>query len=173
MSLLNTVLPDFVLADLFTSSLIQLSAEVRYEERTKTLVGSTLIPYQGKNLHEITIGVYFTEQEQMPAETLDFLVNILKACQRNTEHVAIVNFATGEYKLEDIVSQLHPGIIMLFGSYPLFSSVTPETADFVLADLQGIKIIRVPALEKLTQTTPEARTMKGRLWMMLKQLFNL
>ena len=173
MSLQGTVLPNSILADLFRFSLIEQRTEELYKNKSETAAAGNPVVFQGKNLHHITIGVHFTGEELMPAEALDFLVNILKACQRNTDHVAIVNFAAADPALADVVSQLNPQIIILFGSYPLFSLITPEMADFTLAEPQGMKIIRVPGFEKLMQTTPEGRTLKGKLWLMLKQLFNL
>ena len=172
MSLSEIRLPGFILADLFKTSLIDqpggpIAAAVQQKEV------DTSIPFVGKNEHQITVGMYATEQQNIPAEHIQFLVSILKACQRNMDHVAVVNFGAREILLADIVAQLQPRIILLFGPYHVFGSWMVPTDDFSPFQLQKIQVVRVPALEKMLENSAESRVLKSKLWGMLKQLFNL
>lgn len=174
MSVFHTALPGFVLTDLFKDSLIELpDGTNKSGQAAKEEVAEALISYVGKNQHGITIGVYFAEQPAVPADSLQFLVSILKACQRSLDHVAVVNFAVRELQLAEITSQLQPGLMLLFGPYHVFGSWMVETADFSPFYLQKIQVVRVPALDMMLATSAESRALKSKLWMMLKQLFSL
>lgn len=174
MSVFHTTLPGFVLTDLFKTSLIDQPGDSNgSEQAAKEAVIEALISYVGKNQHFITIGVYFAEQPAVPADSLQFLASILKACQRSLDHVAVVNFAARELQLAEIISQLQPAIMMLFGPYHVFGSWMVETEEFSPFYLQKIQVIRAPALDVMLANTAESRALKSKLWMMLKQLFNL
>ncbi|MBE7169721.1 MAG: hypothetical protein INR73_03980 [Williamsia sp.] len=165
-------LPGSVLADLFKTSLVASPAGSVREQQVeeKEIVPIT---YLGKNLHQITVGLYFSEHPNIPADNLQFLASILKACQRSIDHVAVINFAARELQLTDIADQLHPKLMLLFGAHHVFGSWMIETDDFVPFYLHKIQVVRVPGLEHMLHNTPESRALKGKLWMILKQLFNL
>ncbi len=172
MSLQHTDLPGYLLADLFRNSLISLPEEL-VQVPVKQPVQPVTISYMGKNTQHIMIGIYNTENAFLSAEAQDFLLNILKACQRNIDHVSIVNFATLEPTLAQLKDQLAPRVMMLFGSHPLFASILDNQIDFVLAEKEDLQIMRIPALDKMMETSAESRAMKGKLWLLLKQVFNL
>ena len=172
MSLTNTKLPGFILADLFKTALIDLPAE-QQEEKAVEQILEAAISFVGQNQHYITIGVYAAEQQDVPADHLQFLTSILKACQRTMDHVAVVNFGVRELLLADLVAQLQPRIILLFGAYHVFGSWMIQTEDFSPFYLQQIQIVRVPALEQMLESNAESRILKSKLWNVLKQLFNL
>ena len=178
MSLQHTALPGFILADLFRTSLIVLPEEI--QEAAKTAepepapeAAPVAIPYVGKNLHRIMIGVHYPGRPSLPPEALDFLLNVLKAIQRNIEHVAVVNFAASEPGMAELTTQLDPCIILLFGAHPLYASLLDDQLDFVLAQKENIRVMRVPALEKMMETGAGGRAMKGKLWGLLRQVFQL
>lgn len=173
MSLFNINLPESVLADLFKHSLIDYAVEPEVQQQAPQEVAPLPISYVGENKHQITIGVYFSAHKTIPAEHIQFLTSILKACQRSIDHVAVVNFAERELELTDIITQLQPKILMLFGAYQRFGSWMTDTEDFAPFQLHNIQVVRVPELEKMLGNTPESRVIKSKLWLMLKQLFNL
>ena len=173
MSLQKTVLPSFVLAGLFPSSLVSLPETVQEQPLQREEIPPVPISFMGKNTDNITIGVYFTGHPYLPPEPLGFLANVLKACQRNVEHVALINFAAYSPPLTDIIDQLNPRLIMLFGSHPPFQAMLLGQADFVTADVQQCKIIRIPGFDRFAEGSAESKQLKGKLWLELRQLFNL
>lgn len=128
------------------------------------------LQYLGKNLKNITLLVHYPEHAYMPEEHLNFLTNILKACQLNMGDIAIVNNATRQTDLHTLTAVLQPKQLLLFGSFRnIMSDVTP----FIIKDIQGIKILTAPELGDLDSGTAESKQLKGKLWNCLKQLFNV
>ena len=173
MSLSHIKLPGFILADLFKTTLVDQPEGLKVDKAVEQKEGHARIAYVGKNQHQITVGIYGAGQEEIPGEHLQFMVSILKACQRNMDHVAVVNFGARELLLDEIVAQLQPQIMLLFGPYHVFGSWMIQTDDFSPFQLQKIQVVRVPPLEKMLENSAESRVLKSKLWGMLKQLFNL
>jgi hypothetical protein len=108
----------------------------------------------------------------LPEAQLEFLGNILKACQLNLGDVAIVNCNSQEVNLNNI-EQLQPRQIISFGEEPQIRNEFRGPAFFEISNRNGMNIISGPKLEILNQNTPDGKVLKGRLWNCLKQLLNI
>ncbi|MBO9573319.1 MAG: hypothetical protein J7497_14095, partial [Chitinophagaceae bacterium] len=115
------------------------------------------VRYLGNNAQNITIVVHNNEHTFLPEDQLSFLTKILGACKLNIGDVAIVNTAN-YHNAAEIIQSLHPSRIISFG--------TPINAE-------NIELIEAPSIKEMINETPEAKTMKAKLWSELKKMFGV
>lgn len=115
------------------------------------------IRFLGNNARHITIFVHNTEHIFLPEDQLSFLTKILGACKLNIGDVAIVNTAN-YHDAEEIINSLHPAKIISFAT-----GINTENIPCIIA----------PSIKELIIETPEAKTMKAKLWNELKQMFSV
>src|SRR5437762_966545 len=139
MSLYNIKLPDIVIADLYSRSLIedneaivhaptsvrQTAAEQQPATPAAVTPGPAIVETKearykvlGKNLQHIAIIVHCADEVYLPEADLQFLTKMLGACKLNMADVAIVNHATSEVAIDRLKEQLQPKYVLLFGVEP-------------------------------------------------------
>ena len=137
------------------------------EQRT-----STTVPYLGKNQKKIAILVSSPKEAHLPENELTFLTNVLQACHLNLGDVAIVNHARTPLTPAVLREQLESEYILVFGA-PVHDPALSQQPSFVPLAQNGYSIVLVPSLTQLNSTGPEAKPLKQKLWICLKQLFNV
>lgn len=120
----------------------------------------------GNNNRHITILVNSPDHAFLPEKELSFLVKMLDACKLNLADVAIVNSAGKTLNMHQLVEQLSPSTILYFGE-------KQDKPLFAILDETGFKSVYAPSLSELSSNSTEAKTLKTRLWNVLKQLFEL
>lgn len=174
MSFNNVQLPGFLVADLYKRHLVEdFSAIPKIVQPSEPApIIDKPIQFLGKNLKQFVILVCYSNEVHLPEAQLEFLGNILKACQLNLGDVAIVNCYSQAVNFNNI-GQLQPKYIITFGEEPQISNDFRTSASFEISNKNGINLINAPKLELLNQNTPDGKVLKGQLWSSLKQLLNI
>jgi len=128
--------------------------------------------YLGKNQKKIGILVNSPKEAYLPENELTFLTNVLLACHLNLGDVAIVNHARTPVTPAALKEQLQSEYILVFGA-PVNDPALDQHPSFVPFAQNGYSIVLVPSLTQLNSTGPEAKPLKQKLWVCLKQLFNV
>jgi len=176
-------LPDFLIADLYKDSLVELESvkeegTIKYEEKIiqkpelQTEVSKS-VKYLGQNQKNITVVVNTDEAAIISDSDLTFLSNILKACGFNLGDIAIVNKHNQEIQFTTIREQLSANNILLFNVDPLHIGLPFTIPQFQVQPYADSTIMTAPALAVLSQPTEESRLLKTKLWMSLKRVFNI
>jgi hypothetical protein len=176
MSLNNINLPELVIADLYRKSLVEIggsvvkTAPVIAATPQKEITAPAPLQYLGKNLKHITILVHYPDQVYLPEEPLNFLSNILKACQLNIGDIAIVNNATQKTNLAGVAKELGTQKLLLFGD---MQQAGINIDHFSIKDIKGIATLAAPELDIINNNSSEGKVLKGKLWNCLKEMFNV
>lgn len=176
MSFDNIKLPEIVIIDLYKKTLIE-APEIKSRETEKENSKNAILPetlqYLGENEKNIIVMVNYIKEKFLPEQQLDFLTSILTACQCNLKDIAIVNTAHQQEYFNELKEKLKPKCMLLFGTHPASIQGTDEKMHFALTDMNGIIVVKAPELEKLNQNDNEGKLLKSKLWLCLKQLFNV
>jgi len=130
------------------------------------------LQFLGRNQKKIGILVNSPKEAYLPENELTFLTNVLLACQLNLGDVAIVNHARTPATPAAMREHLQSDYILVFGA-PVNDPALDQHPSFVPLAQNGYSIVLVPSLTQLNSTGPEAKPLKQKLWVCLKQLFNV
>ena len=126
--------------------------------------------FLGENKKKTLIVVNYQATENIPDKQLSFLTKLLAACNLNLGDVAILNFHT--YKSSDfdnIFHQFKPGVVLLFDTEPAEFGLPMIFPQFQVQRYKDVVFVSSPSLEIIE---PD-KTLKGKLWVCLKKIFNL
>ncbi len=176
MSLNDIILSPVTISALYKKSLVDTGAQALKKQETVTpksgeSTATPFIPaYLGNNLRQVAILVQYEDEVYLPEEQLQFLTSILKACQLNIADIAIINAARHPAGPDTLKENLGTRQLIVFG---VFKGITDGMEAFTIAERNGISLLVAPELEKLNQQTADGKLLKGKLWLCLKQLFNV
>jgi hypothetical protein len=175
MSLSYLRLPPSVIAELYKSTLIDLPDRpgpanfVSVQSRPLPPVSTFL----GQNLKNILLYVDYPEEEFIPASELKFLTSMLGACGLELKHIALINLARQFVTVDELLVSLAPKYLLVFGGNAGTPAGIRDIPELVIATLQNFSVLKAPSLEKLNKNDKEGKLLKSRLWVNLKQLFNV
>lgn len=130
------------------------------------------LQWLGKNQKNIAILVNYPKEAYLPGDELNFLASILQACRLNLGDVAIVNHAHFPLAPAALAEQLQSRYLLLFG-VPVAEPALQQLAPFTPLQQNGCSIVQAPPLDQLNNNSPEGKQLKMKLWVCLKQLFNV
>jgi hypothetical protein len=175
-------LPDFMIAELYKESLVDLNkyypAEVVVQQPIPVAEpvetpGSENIQFLGGNKKRVTIVVEEREAAFLMEDDLLFLTNILKACQLGLADIAIINLAKQSVDYETLKATLSPEKILLFDVEPSVIKLPFMIPAFQLQKFDECQVMVAPPLANLNQPSKEGKLLKTKLWLALKQIFNI
>jgi hypothetical protein len=176
-------LPDFLIAELYKGSLVDLDTFNLKEALPDTKeqpapIDSAIefaekIRFLGENEKRVAIIVNEPEAAFLMEDDLTFLTNILKACQLNLADIAIINTATRQVSYEAIKQELQAKNILLFDVEPSAIKLPFLIPAFQLQKFDGCTIMVAPPLPYLNKPSQEGKLLKTKLWLSLKQVFNI
>lgn len=175
------VLPDFLIADLYKSSLVNSGSFVNEKHlSTDKIVTaedqpeiSSKIKFLGENRKNVIIIINQPNSIQLHKIDLTFLTNILKACQLNITDIAIVNVAGQNITFTDIKEQLFAQQIILFDAETSLLRLPFSIPLFQVQTFADTAIMLAPSLSALNKPDSEGRLLKTRLWSSLKEIFKI
>lgn len=171
-------LPASVIADLYKNSLVQdESAEAR------SAVAATVAPeaanepekpiqFLGKNQQHICILVSYPKDVYLPEEQLNFLTNILQACRLNMGDVAIVNHYRYTVSFGKLQEELQCRHLLIFGIQPSTIAIEIGSPEFIPQVINDCPVVFCPPLDHFNNNA-DGKLLKSKLWICLKQLFNV
>lgn len=173
MSLNNINLSPFLVAQLYPDSLTggtEKTVSVQKSPKPEKTQQDTEWKLLGNNQKNILVAVVYENITHLPDPQLDFLMQLLKACQLGLNDVALINL--GNYKdiaYTDILSYFQTKTILLFGISAQQFGFPFETPQYQVQPFTHYTVIHAPALQELQNDKPA----KGLLWTGLKKIFNL
>jgi len=178
-------LPDFLLADLYKNSLVEIHGRTTDSRTTKEIAlepseikavaseANNQIKYLGENAKNVTIVVNQRDVDFLNKNDLTFLTSILKACQLNLSDIAIVNVAKQQLTFQQLKDKLNCRHALLFDVDPSTIKLPFTVPAFQVQTFNECTIMLAPTLSRLNQTTQDGKLLKTKLWMSLKQMFGI
>jgi len=168
-------LPNFVLADLYSSSLV-LVEDVLLGKKIPKFAKTDSVPknwFLGNNNKKIIIlvnepGVVFLNEE-----SLGFLTKILGACKLNMADVAVVNILQNEITISKINKELTPAVCLLFDVQPDSIELPFNVPNYQIQNYGGCIFMMAPSISEYYGENNEAKLAKTKLWVSLKNIFKL
>jgi hypothetical protein len=171
MGLNEIKLPASLVVELYRDNLIEnqggpIVPALQKGQTTKT------VQWLGKNQQNICLLVNYENDVYLPDEQLSFLTAILQACKLNLGDVAIVNYHPQKPSFEDLQKQTGCAYLLVFGidSTRLGLKKMPG---FTTAKIKDCTVVLSPEIEQLNINSAEGKLLKSKLWLCLKQLFNV
>jgi hypothetical protein len=127
------------------------------------------VSYLGNNQRNVLIMVSYPGEKHIPAGQLQFLFKVLMACKLEEKDIAIVNLFEQQPSFKSLQEQLRPVIILFFGITPQAIRLQQLKSLFSPEQQEGMMMATYPALEMMQ----EDNLLKSKLWLTLKQLFNV
>ena len=161
MSLNNISLPAPLIVALYKNNLVQNNASAVPAKKP--------VPFLGKNEKRILIIVNKKETPFLPDAELQFLTQVLMACNLDLSHVAIVN-SQNFNKESDLpfLEQFNPLKVLLLDVEPATFGF-PQAAFYTVSSHQHLPFVVAPSLSAIESSKEE----KKGLWTALKQLFGI
>ncbi len=171
----DNLLPGFVLADLFRSSLVIMEDEPKLQkEQPQTVLAHTERQwYLGSNLRKITLLVNEKDAVYLTDESLQFLSSILGACKLNLGDVAIVNHHNDPVKYTFLKEKLEPAHLILFGVTTKEVQLPFMVPHYQVQKHDNRSFLLAPALTTMLGNSQEAKLEKSKLWICLKNMFGM
>ncbi|WP_207492667.1 hypothetical protein [Aridibaculum aurantiacum] len=184
MSFENIQLPEFLLADLYKDCLVELEnievspattvtaapVEVAKQE---AVAEKTALKYLGENKRNVAILVKSSDAAFVTESDLQFLTNVLKACQLNLADIAIVNTDQQPVQYNALLSELKPKHVILFDVEPAAIKLPFAFPDFQPQSHGDIQFLKAPALNNINLPSQDAKVLKTKLWISLQKIFGL
>jgi len=179
-------LPGFVVAALYKDTLVVIPETQNTKDTVENLVKDTEINstktgvslpekkfWLGDNKKQVAVFVEDQNNVFLDDNALQFLTNILSACKLNLSDVALINVANTPQPFNEIIHHLSSKYAVLFGVDNNKISLKENMELFVNKTINNISIVAAPPLESMMLQTPDAKTLKARLWNGLKTMFGL
>jgi hypothetical protein len=126
--------------------------------------------YLGENKKKVLIIVRYAGITHLPDKQLSFLSKLLAACNLNTGDVAILNFQNYDQgDFDEIMNHFTPKVVLLFETQPAEFGMPMNFPEFQVQKHKDAVFVSSPSLEKIE---PD-KSLKGKLWICLKKIFNL
>ncbi len=161
-------LPDFVIADLYSKSLVLIYDEARQKTAAITLNESGK-KYLGNYKNRIVVYVNDANDIYLNKEDFSFLSGILKACKLHVEHIALINYSNQILSFAQLKKNMQPEFLLCFGVNALQIELPFTMPDYQVQLYDKCQIITAPSLTALNQS----KTDKVKLWTSLQKMFNL
>ena len=147
--------------------------EVKAAAKTISAPAETGYPYLGKNQQHVSFLVNTGGKAIVPAAHLKFLTKMLEACRLGLDDVAILNHVQQPVDQKSLRGQLLPKTVVLFGITAGEIGLPLDFPQFQVYNYDGVGYLQVPALEELNGDTEQAKLLKSKLWVCLRQLFQV
>ncbi len=198
---MDKILPDFILADLFPSSLVlvepikpikietliiqtamepnlplakeelQIKTPLQKEKLSSTIISDKW--FLGNNGKHITILVSEPDAVFLQENSLQFLTKILGACKLNLGDIAVVNILQNSTSFEIIKKELLPTTCILFDVKAQTIELPFTIPYYQIQQYGGCTFLMAPAITAFEGETTEAKLAKTKLWVSLKSIFKL
>ena len=172
MSLNSIKFEPIDIASLYKNSLVEINAEQQVipliKDETEQI--TTGLKYLGENKKKTLIVVRNTNAVHIPDKQLSFLTKLLAACNLNLADVAVFNFQDhNASEFYEILNFFNPKVVLLFDVEPGQFGLPMIFPQFQVQGYKDAIFVSSPSLEVIE---PD-KSLKGKLWVCLKKIFNL
>lgn len=165
MNLNDTILPQSVIAALYSKSLVSLPGEPLNE-------ATSVAPLKilGSNQKHVTVLVSEAESRFISDKSFNFLTGILKACKLDMSDIALINMAQSDnLQYLTINDTTNPTTVLLFGLSSGDIGLPLHFPEFQVQPFNGVTYLSAPSLDAIEND----KTLKAGLWTCLKSIFQL
>jgi len=166
-------LNDVGLSPIVTSALYKNSLVVIADDQKREAVTEQSYKFLGGNKKNIVLIAESNDTVFVSEEHLAFITKLLGACKINLEDAAIINNAHSKTTISELKKQFSPKILILFGVEPTTIKLPIHFPMFKMQEFDGCTYLYVTSLEELNQDNNEGKLLKSKLWICLKNLFEL
>ena len=172
MSLNSIKFEPIDIASLYKNSLVEINAEQQVipliKDETEQI--TTELKYLGENKKKTLVVVRNTNAVHIPDKQLSFLTKLLAACNLNLGDVAVFNFQDhNASEFNEILNFFNPKVVLLFDVEPGQFGLPMIFPQFQVQGYKDAIFVSSPSLDVIE---PD-KTLKGKLWVCLKKIFNL
>ena len=160
------------IALLFKNSLVEIDTEQKILPKINIDADSASgrWKYLGENKKKTLVVVRYPDVVHIPDKQLSFLTKLLAACNLNLADVAIFNFQDhSSSEFNEILNYFKPKTVLLFDIEPGEFGLPMIFPQFQVQGFKDSVFVSSPSLEVIE---PD-KTLKGKLWVCLKKIFNL
>ena len=134
---------------------------------------SRQIKYLGEHLKQVTIIVKDELAVYLNENDLTLLSSILSACKLTLADIALINVAQQKLSLHEILNVLPSKLVMIFDVSSTTLKIKLPTTLYKSIQLGDTYLLFSNALSLMQGGDQSAKLEKGKLWAILKQLFQL
>ena len=172
MSLNSIKFEPIDIASLYKNSLVEINAEQQVipliKDETEQI--TTGLKYLGENKKKTLVVVRNTNAVHIPDKQLSFLTKLLAACNLNLADVAVFNFQDhNASEFNEILNFFNPKVVLLFAVEPAEFGLPMIFPQFQVQGHKDAVFVSSPSLDVIE---PD-KSLKGKLWVCLKKIFNL
>jgi len=160
------------IASLYKNSLVEINAkqQVLPQTNTNTEPVATGWKYLGENKKKTLVVVRNADAVHLPDKQLAFLSKLLTACNLSLADVAILNFQNHNSSgFNEILNYYKPKVVLLFDVEPGEFGLPMIFPQFQVQGYKDAVFVSSPSLD----TIEPDKSLKGKLWICLKKIFNL
>lgn len=160
------------IAALYKNSLVEINARHQVLTQTDGKAEPTVTgwKYLGENKKKTLIIVRNADAVHIPDKQLSFLTKLLAACNLNLADVAVLNFQDhNSSDFNKILNYFKPKAVLLFDVEPGEFGLPMIFPQFQVQGYKDAVFVSSPSLEVIE---PD-KSLKGKLWVCLKKIFNL
>jgi DNA polymerase III psi subunit len=177
MSLNEMNLPPYLVAQLYPSSLVGQEKKpdpITFVPTEPSVLAEPELTIEwkslGSNRKGILVAVNYENITNLPDAQLEFLMQLLKACQLSLHDVALINMNNYPGVAHtSILSQFSTKVVLLFGITIQDWGFPFQTPPYQVQSFSDYTVMHAPALHDLQNDKPA----KGLLWAALKNIFHL
>jgi hypothetical protein len=129
--------------------------------------------YLGNNGKNVTIVIKETGVAFINDKHLQFLSNILKACKLNLGDIALLNHSNHPFGYPELKEKLKPKFLIVFELEPKDIKLPFTIPNYQVQAHDNCKFLFASSLTKMDGETQEAKIEKSKLWLSLKNMFQL
>jgi len=160
------------IASLYKNSLVQINAKQQVLPQTNINDEpvDSVWKYLGENKKKTLVIVRNANAVHISDKQLSFLTKLLAACNLNLADVAVLNFHDhNSTEFNEILDYFKPKIVLLFDVEPGEFGLPMIFPQFQVQGYKDTLFVSSPSLEVIE---PD-KSLKGKLWVCLKKIFNL
>ncbi|MCX6210538.1 MAG: hypothetical protein NTZ59_13820 [Bacteroidetes bacterium] len=174
MSFQEISLPPFVIADLYSNSLIEtINVEAKKVINKNTDTNEQTIKFLGENNKNISIIVFDNSAVYLTDDKLDLLTKLLTACKLTLADVAIVNSSNKLLTYNQIKDAFNPQFLLLFGIDAKKFQLPLIFPEYRIQHYSNCQMLIAADLDKMIGNNETVKMEKTKLWMSLKTMFNV
>jgi len=158
------------IASLYKNSLVDINSEQQELAQPTTGLKTTEWKYLGENKKKTLVVVRNADAVHIPDKQLTFLTKLLAACNMNLADVAVLNFYDHKSsEFNELLNYFNPKAVLLFDVEPVGFGLPMIFPQFQVQGYKNVVFVSSPSLD----TIEPDKSLKGKLWVCLKKIFNL
>lgn len=182
----KTILPPAVLVSLYKDSLVLAEKEIKpvqiaenkllgkeQETITETTEMASPIKYLGDHHKKILVVVNDPESVYLNETDFILLTSILNACRLTIADIALINVGNQKAGLHEMLTKLPSLLVIAFDIDAKALKIKLPSTLYKTTSLGETNLLFSAALSTMQGSSLDAKKEKGKLWTVLKQIFQL